>query len=264
MGVDHVQVARFQREVFRFDDRPAGTVDLRSCLRHLVEVREVVDGSTPPAAVEVRDEWRTVNRGVDHMVAADDDGVFRIACLHRESRWNLLDLLLDNGAVEVNAVLFDLQPGAAEVVEGPGVQEVDADLLQDQHGVVIDLLNLLLGEDVVRLQRVGPHIVSGAGVGQSPGDLAVASRLEGTGVDPLVIFRVHVSRIADALRVGGSLLGEQRDFVLGEPELVERRDVEVFGQLIDVFDANLGGLPHRFRSDLETQRLASMAGMLMW
>src|SRR5207245_10331595 len=105
----------------------------------------------------------------------------------------------DEAAFETNPILFDLQSGAPEGVQGSGVQEVDADLLQDQHGVVVDLLNLLSGEDVVRLERVGPH-TSGAGVGQRPSDLALAARLEGAGVDPLVIRGIYMARGADPRR----------------------------------------------------------------
>src|SRR5207244_11299186 len=74
------------------------------------------------------------------------------------------------------------------------------------------------------------HIPS-AGVGQRPGDLAVAARLEGAGVDPLVILGIDVPRIADALRVGRGLLGEHGNLLLGKAELVERWDVEVLGEL---------------------------------
>src|SRR5439155_24991137 len=95
----------------------------------------------------------------------------------------------------------------------------------------------------------------GASVGQRPGYLAVATRLEGAGVDPLVIPGIDVSRVANALRIGGSLLRQQRDLVFGKPELVERRDIEVLGQLVDVFHADLGGLVDGLVRNLETQRL---------
>src|SRR2546426_4166056 len=100
------------------------------------------------------------------------------------------------------------------------------------------------------------HIPSGAGVSQRPGDLAVAARLEGAGVDPLVILGIDVPRVADALRIGRGFLGEHGYLLLGKAELVERWDVEVLGQLVNVFDPDLGRLPNRFVDDLEPQRLA--------
>src|SRR5438445_8537808 len=95
----------------------------------------------------------------------------------------------------------------------------------------------------------------GAGVRQCPSDGAMPSCLEGAGVDLLVTTGVDVARVANRLRVGLRLLGEQGDFVFREAELVERRDLEVFGELEDIFDRGLGGFPHRFPVDFEAERL---------
>src|SRR6266550_6447599 len=99
------------------------------------------------------------------------------------------------------------------------------------------------------------HIPSGAGVGQRPGDLAMAPRLEGASVDPLVVLGIDVARVADTLRIGRGLFGEHGNLLLGKAELVERWDVEVLGELVDVFDPDLGRLPDRFVGDLEPHRL---------
>ena len=47
-----------------------------------------------------------------------------------------------------------------------------------------------------------------------------------------------------------------------KPELVERRDVEVLGQLVDVFHADLGGLVDGLVRNLETQRLGDSSKAL--
>src|SRR5438067_6070900 len=64
------------------------------------------------------------------------------------------------------------------------------------------------------------HMLSGAGVRQLFGDLAVAACLKGSGVDPLVVPGVHIPRVADGLGVGLRLLGQQRDFLFGKAELI--------------------------------------------
>jgi len=93
---------------------------------------------------QVGDEGRPVDRRVDHVVAADGNGVLWIAGLHLERRRHLLDLLLDEPRLEMDAAILDLQPGAPERVEGARVQEVDADLLKYLHRMTVDLLNLVL------------------------------------------------------------------------------------------------------------------------
>src|SRR5438445_9183223 len=87
------------------------------------------------------------------------------------------------------------------------------------------------------------HMVSAPCVGQRPRDLAMTSGFEGAGIDLFVVPRVDVARVADGLRIFFRLLRQHRDLILGEAELVQRRDVEVLGQLINVLDAALGRLP---------------------
>ena len=150
-------MAGLQRQVFGLDDGAAGTVDLRRGLRHLVEVREVGDAGVAATSVEVGDEGRAVDRRVDHVVAADGYRVCRVARLHLEGCWRLLDLLLDEAALEADPVVVRFQPRLDEGIDGARMEEINPDLLQDLHGVVVDLLDLFVGEQVVRLERVGPH-----------------------------------------------------------------------------------------------------------
>src|SRR6202035_2200448 len=108
-------------------------------------------------AVEVGDEGRSINRRIDHVVAADGHRVLRISRLHLERLRNLLDLLLDERALETDPVVLGLHPRSGKAIDRAGMKKVNTDLLKDQHGVVVDLVNLFLGEQVVRLERVGPH-----------------------------------------------------------------------------------------------------------
>src|ERR1700694_3396660 len=99
------------------------------------------------------------------------------------------------------------------------------------------------------------HMASGTSVRQLPGDLPVASRLKGPRVDLLVVPGVDISRVADGLRVGLSLLRQQWDLLFREAELVQRRNIEVLGQLIDILDRQLGRFPDGFVGDVEAERL---------
>ena len=158
VGIDHVEMARLEREILGLDDGAARAVDLRRRLRHLVEVREVSDAGIAATAVEVGDERRAIDRGGDHVVAADRDRVRRISRLHLEGCRRLLDLLLDERALEADPVVLRLQPRLDEGVDRARMEEINSDLLQDLHRVIVDLLDLFVGEQVVRLERVRPHL----------------------------------------------------------------------------------------------------------
>src|SRR6267143_7193215 len=96
--------------------------------------------------------------------------------------------------------------------------------------------------------------MSGARVRQLPRDLAMAPRLEGAGVDLFVIAGIDVAWIADGLRVFLRFPGEHGNLFLGKAELVERWDVEILGQLIDVLDGDLGRLPDGLVGGIESER----------
>src|ERR1700730_4046259 len=99
------------------------------------------------------------------------------------------------------------------------------------------------------------HIDSAARVRQLARDFSMPPRLEGARVDLFVIARIDVARIANALRIFLRLLGEHGNLVLGKAELVQRWDVEVLGELIDVLDSNLGCLPGGLVRGVQGERL---------
>ena len=63
-----------ERQILGLDRRTPRAVDLLHRLRHLVEVREVLDRRAAPTALEVGDEGRPVDRGGHHVVAAQSHG----------------------------------------------------------------------------------------------------------------------------------------------------------------------------------------------
>ncbi len=150
-------MARPEGEVLWLDRRAAGAVDLIDRLGHLVEIVEVLDGGAAPPALHVGYEGRPVDGGRDDVVASEHDGARRIAGLQREGLRGLGDLLQDEAPVESHPVLFHLHPGLAEDVPSPLVEEVDPDLLQDIHRLVVDRLFLFLAQELIGLEAVLPH-----------------------------------------------------------------------------------------------------------
>ena len=157
MRIHHVEVPRREREVLRLDCRAAGAVDLLHRLRHLVEVGEILEGRAAPPALEVGYERRAVDGSVDQVIAAYRDGALGIASLIFEGGRSFGSHLEHPASVEAHPIVLDLHPGPAQKVAGAGVEEVDADLLQDGHRLAVDRLHVLRGEDVVRLEAVLPH-----------------------------------------------------------------------------------------------------------
>src|SRR5919204_4600642 len=71
--------------------------------------------------------------------------------------------------------------------------------------------------------------------------------LEGPLVDLLVRLHVELPRIAHRLRILEGDLRQHGHLVLGEPELLERRDVQVPGELVDLLDGEVRLRRLRFR-----------------
>src|SRR5205823_11844699 len=67
------------------------------------------------------------------------------------------DLLHNEGPLETDPAVPDPHTGVPEEVSGPVVEEVDPDLLQDVHGLLVNRVHLVPGEQVVRLEAVVPH-----------------------------------------------------------------------------------------------------------
>src|SRR5450759_3516960 len=65
---------------------------------------------------------------------------------------------------------------------------------------------------------------------------------------------IDIARIADGLGVVKRLVGEHRNLVLAEAELLHPRDVDVLGQLVDVLDRHLGGPPRRDAAGVKPER----------
>ena len=153
--IDHVEVALVDRHVDRFADRPAAVMQMRRQVGQLHEVAEVLDRAVAPAVVQVAHERRAVVRGEDRRVAADPDVVRLVpGVLDELARRGCLDDLAAHPAREAHALALDVGSAVAQDAERLGVvAELDADLLEDRVGVVLDGREALLVENLERLER---------------------------------------------------------------------------------------------------------------
>src|SRR5205807_9508938 len=145
------------------DGGAARAVELRRGLGQPVEVGEVLDRRAAAPVLQVGHEGRAVDGGGDHVVAAYRDRVCGVARLDLEGRGRPADLLQDEGAVEPHTLPLDLHPGLLKEVAGALVEEVDTELFQDRHRLLVDDLDVLGREDVVSGQAVTPHRAAPSG-----------------------------------------------------------------------------------------------------
>ena len=174
--IDHVEVALVDRHVDRLADRPAGVVEVGRDVGQLHEVAEVLDRAVAPAAVEVADERRAVVRREDRVHPADLDVALGVARVLGElARRGGLDDRAAHPAREPDALAVDVGAGLAQQSEGLGVAaEVEADLLEDRVGVLLDERQALLAEDLERRELAGQER-DVLGVGGEPDRLAGGS-----------------------------------------------------------------------------------------
>src|SRR5689334_24526127 len=81
---------------------------------------------------------------------------------------------LFRSALKAHAVVLHPHPRLPEEVPGVVVQEVDADLLEDGHGMLVDRVDLVPGQPVVRLEAVLPHGRVNLGTGSRCGNVGPA------------------------------------------------------------------------------------------
>ena len=156
--VDHVVVPLVHRKVDRLAHRAARVVQERRRVRELHEVAEVLDRAVAAATVEVADERRAVRRREHGRRAPQVDGVRRVAgdLVELARRRRLDELAGETREGTGPARRRRRSRRRSEQLERVGrLAEVDADLLEDRVGVVLDRLEALLGQDLDRRQRAG-------------------------------------------------------------------------------------------------------------
>ncbi len=150
MAVDHVEVALGDGDVDRLADRSAGMVERRREIGELHEIAEVLDRRITPPLIEIANEGRAVDRREDQVAAADLDVPCRVPGALGEGARRRLDQRAHEPSGKAHALAFDLGAGTAPQVERFRiVAEVDADLLKDGLGIVLDEGQAFLGQHLI-------------------------------------------------------------------------------------------------------------------
>src|SRR5690606_3572260 len=150
------------------------------------EVAKVLDVGVAAPLVETADERRAVGGHQHGVVAADLDAALGVSGVLGEHGRRADENLTAHSAREAHPVAVHLGPVAAEQVERSGVVvKVDADLLEDGLGVVLDRGEDLFGSDLVDRY--------------APGDVGRALRCR--------LFPGRAPRVAPAAAPAAVLLG---------------------------------------------------------
>ena len=218
MRIHHVQVPLVDRQVDGLADRPARVVEVRRGVRELHEVAEVLDRAVAAAVLEIAHERGAVRRGEHRARAADLHRVRRVPRDLGEGagRGRLYELPCEP-AREADTLAVDLCASFLQQRAGVGrLAEVDADLLEDRVGVLLDEREALLGHDLDGGERAGDE-GDGLDGGVQAGGLAcgtTSAAAAGVGAhslllprgDALVTRRLRRPPVAAcALRRGGSV-----------------------------------------------------------
>ena len=189
-GAVHVEMARRDRQIRGLQRAPAFLVDDVERTDDADVVDEVGEVAGAPATIDVRDERRPADRAEHEMAGAEDDVPFRVARVERELGRRGRDELLDLGGVEADVAGEAVHSGArpGKRVEHAIAQDLEADLGEDPERGPVDGLDLVLGQDLDRAERVGQP---------PPGEL-----LDARGLAPRSAS-VRLGRVGVAGRGGG-------------------------------------------------------------
>ena len=151
VAVDHVEVPLVDRQVHGLADRAAGVVQRLRQVGELHEVAEVLDVRVPAAFVEVVDERRAVGGGEHRVRAADLDVARGIPGVLRElARRRRLDQPAAQASRHAHPLAVDVRTrGLPDCERFRVLAELDADLLEDGVGVVLDEGEALFAQHLV-------------------------------------------------------------------------------------------------------------------
>ncbi len=192
--VDHVEVPLVDRQVDRLADGPARVVQRGRHVGELHEVAEVLDARVAAPLVEVAHEGGAVGRGEHGAVAADDDVAGRVAGVLGEfARCRALHQRAAHAAREADALALDVSPGGLPQRKALRIiAEVQADLLEDRVGIVLEQRQALLAQDLVVRDVAGDVGDEGRAARGAGGDLGItAARATRTGGRGRLLLRIH-------------------------------------------------------------------------
>ena len=129
------------------------------------------DVAVAPLVVEVADEGRAIGRREDGVAAADDDVAFRVAGMLGVARRRQRQLLEQQLARDAHPLVADVGASLAPQRQRRFVAEIDADLLEDGHELLMDQLNSGRVEQLVKRDLAGDEPLLDqrrAGAGRAP------------------------------------------------------------------------------------------------
>ena len=212
-------------QVDRFDRVPGGEVHAVEHLAQAEQVAEVVAGALEALAVEPPDVRRAGDAPEGDVIAADRQGVRRVAGVQAERRRTGGDRLDHHRRIEADPrrVVGHVGTGGAQELAGVWIEEVHADLGEDPQRRIVDRLELvgghrlhrappqprllegsLLGECAARRRRAGTDRVAASS--GAPAPVGASKRADDS---PAALARAGTRSLAAAHR--GRLLRCQRE-----------------------------------------------------
>lgn len=150
------QVAAGDGHVVGGDLLPTGKVDGVDEVGKFDEVGEVGEGAGATAVIQIHRVHHPPIRPESQGIAADVDAAFRVASAPGEGVRGVGDGLQQQAAVKPDVAGGVVHFGPGFVPDGQRlvVQEVQTDVFQNVQRGVVDLLNLVGGQDFGRRERV--------------------------------------------------------------------------------------------------------------
>ncbi len=160
--VDHVEVALGHRQVAGLDDHQPGMMQARQLRHDLDQVFEILVAAVTPPAFEVAHERRTVDRRKHLRIATDDDAALGIARMLGKFTGCGLTQGTRHAALEAHARALDVgASGLPDFECARIVAELEADLLDDPVGLILEFIDAFLAEKFVErnlaLDKGGSH-----------------------------------------------------------------------------------------------------------
>src|SRR4051812_36932610 len=145
VAVHHIEMPLVDGQIDRLTDGAAGVMQGARHVGELHEVAEILDLRITTSLVEVAYKRRTICRGEDRAVAADDYGARRVAGVLSEfTRSGLADDCAAHSTWEADTLTLDVGTCVFQQLQRFRViPEVDANLLQDRIRIMFEDLETL-------------------------------------------------------------------------------------------------------------------------
>ena len=152
MAVNHVEMALGHRNIHRFAHGAAGMMQAGRHVGELHEIAEVFDCGIAPAAIKIAHEGRAIDGGENGVLAANDNIVGRVARILRKFPRRRFANAAHQAFRKAHPLALDIGAGIFPQRQGFRIiTKINADFLQDEFGVVLDKLKLVIGKRFIEL-----------------------------------------------------------------------------------------------------------------